>query len=33
MRANDSVEEVARWFEISPKSVEAAVDFEQALAA
>ena len=33
VRANDSVKEVARWFEISPECVEAAVDFEQALAA
>jgi uncharacterized protein (DUF433 family) len=33
VRANDSVEEVARWFEISRESVIAAVDFEQALAA
>ena len=32
-RANDSVEEVARWFQISPASVHAAIDFEQALAA
>jgi len=32
-RANDSVEEVARWFEISPASVREAMDFEQALAA
>lgn len=32
-RANDSVEEVARWFQISPASVREAVDFEQALAA
>ena len=31
-RANDSVEEVARWFQISPASVDAAIDFEQALA-
>jgi uncharacterized protein (DUF433 family) len=33
VRANDSVQEVARWFEISRESVVAAVDFEQALAA
>jgi len=33
VRANDSVEEVAKWFEISPASVRAAIDFEQALAA
>src|ERR1700730_1378000 len=32
-RANNSMEEVARWFEISPASVREAVDFEQALAA
>ena len=32
-RANDSVEEVARWFQISPVSVREAIDFEQALAA
>lgn len=32
-RANDSVEEVARWFEINSKSVREAVDFEDALAA
>lgn len=32
-RANDSVEEVARWFQINPASVREAVDFEQALAA
>ena len=33
VRANDSVEEVARWFEISSKSVREAIDFEDALAA
>lgn len=33
VRANDSVEEVARWFEINSKSVREAVDFEEALAA
>jgi uncharacterized protein (DUF433 family) len=33
VRANDSVDEVAQWFEISRESVKAAVDFEQALAA
>jgi uncharacterized protein (DUF433 family) len=32
-QANDSVEEVARWFQISPASVREAIDFEQALAA
>ena len=32
-RANHSVDEVARWFQISPASVREAVDFEQALAA
>jgi len=31
--ANNSIEEVAKWFEISPASVRAAIDFEQALAA
>lgn len=31
--ANGSVEEVARWFEISPASVRNAVKFEQSLAA
>jgi len=29
-RANNSIEEVARWFEIPSKSVHAAVEFEQA---
>jgi uncharacterized protein (DUF433 family) len=29
-RANKSADEVARWFEISPKSVREAVEFEQA---
>ncbi|MGD0650068.1 MAG: DUF433 domain-containing protein [Verrucomicrobiia bacterium] len=33
VKANDSVEEVARWFELSPASVRAAVKFEQQLAA
>ena len=33
VRANESVEEVARWFEINSKSVREAVDFEKALAA
>lgn len=33
VRANESVEEVARWFEINSKSVREAVDFEEALAA
>jgi hypothetical protein len=32
-RANGSIEEVARWYEISPKSVQEAVDYEQRLAA
>lgn len=32
-KANDSVEEVARWFEINIKSVREAVEFEEALAA
>lgn len=32
-RANDSVEEVARWFEINSASVREAVEFEQKLAA
>jgi hypothetical protein len=33
VEANDSVEEVAKWFEVSPKAVEEAVMFEQQLAA
>ena len=33
VRANGSLEEVARWFEIKSGSVREAVDFEQALAA
>ena len=33
VRANDSVKEVARWFQIESKSVREAVDFEDALAA
>jgi len=33
VRANDSIEEVARWFEINPQSVQEAVDYERALAA
>ncbi len=33
VQANQSVKEVARWFEINPQSVEAAVEFEQQLAA
>jgi uncharacterized protein (DUF433 family) len=33
VRANDSIEEVARWFQINPRSVHEAVDYEQALAA
>jgi uncharacterized protein (DUF433 family) len=32
-RANKSVEEVAKWYEISPKSVQEAVDYERSLAA
>jgi uncharacterized protein (DUF433 family) len=32
-RANNSVEEVARWFQINPACIREAVDFEQALAA
>ena len=32
-KANDSIEEVARWFEIKSISVQEAVDFEHALAA
>lgn len=32
-RANHSINVVARWYEISPKSVQEAVDFEQSLAA
>src|SRR5262245_27315328 len=31
--ANDSIEEVARWFHIAPASVRAAIDYGQALAA
>lgn len=31
--ANGSAEEVARWFEINPKCVREAIEFEQALAA
>jgi uncharacterized protein (DUF433 family) len=31
-RANGSVEEVARWYEISPQSVRDAVDYERSLA-
>jgi uncharacterized protein (DUF433 family) len=33
VNANDSIDEVARWFEINAKSVREAVDFEEALAA
>jgi uncharacterized protein (DUF433 family) len=33
VRANGSIEEVARWYEISAKSVRDAVDYEQSLAA
>lgn len=32
-RANGSIEEVARWYEISPKAVQEAVHYEQSLAA
>jgi uncharacterized protein (DUF433 family) len=32
-RANGSIEEVARWYEISPQSVQDAVDYERSLAA
>ena len=32
-QANGSIQEVARWYEISPKSVQEAVDYEQSLAA
>lgn len=31
--ANNSIEEVARWFEIKPESVKEAVDYERSLAA
>jgi uncharacterized protein (DUF433 family) len=31
VKANDSIEEVARWFEISPASVREAVEFEHSL--
>lgn len=33
VRANGSVEEVARWYEINPQSVKDAVEYEQSLAA
>jgi uncharacterized protein (DUF433 family) len=33
VKANQSIQEVARWFEISPKAVKEAVAFEQQLAA
>jgi uncharacterized protein (DUF433 family) len=33
VEANGSVDEVARWYEISPKSVQEAVDYERSLAA
>jgi uncharacterized protein (DUF433 family) len=33
VRANGSVEEVARWYEISAESVRDAVEYEQTLAA
>ena len=33
VRANSSLEEVARWFEVNPLSVRKAVEFEQSLAA
>ncbi len=33
VKANGSVESVARWFEVAPKEVRDAVEFEQALAA
>jgi len=33
VKANQSFQEVARWFEISPKAVREAVEFEQQLAA
>ena len=33
VRANGSIREVARWFEINPASVRAAVDFERSLVA
>ena len=32
-RANGSIEEVARWYEIQPQFVQEAVDYEQSLAA
>lgn len=32
-RANGSIAEVARWYEISPQAVQQAVDYEQSLAA
>ena len=33
VKAHQSIQEVARWFEISPKAVKEAVEFEQQLAA
>jgi uncharacterized protein (DUF433 family) len=33
VEANGSVDEVARWYEISPQSVQEAVDYERSLAA
>ena len=33
VRANGSVEGVARWYEISAQSVQEAMDYEQSLAA
>ncbi len=32
-RANNSVDEVARWYEISPESVQEAIEYEHSLAA
>src|ERR1043166_1627720 len=33
VRANGSVEEVARWYEVKPQSVQEAVEYEESLAA
>jgi len=33
VKANGSIEEVARWFEVNPRSVAEAVEYEQSLAA
>jgi uncharacterized protein (DUF433 family) len=33
VRASNSIDEVARWYQISPRSVQEAVDYEQSLVA